>query len=83
HPEFTAENAKQALLAFKGDVYTGHNAEEFGEDDLAFAQDPLRMLSGLYDVLRPLDLMQHDRREMGTRLANARGRDHVAFEGKQ
>ncbi|HCL3571290.1 TPA: peroxide stress protein YaaA [Pseudomonas aeruginosa] len=81
HPEFTPENAKQALLAFKGDVYTGLNAEDFGEDDFAFAQDHLRMLSGLYGVLRPLDLMQPYRLEMGTRLANARGKDLYAFWG--
>ncbi len=83
HPEFTLENAKQALLAFKGDVYTGLNAEDFGEDDFAFAQDHLRMLSGLYGVLRPLDLMQPYRLEMGTRLANARGKDLYAFWGER
>ncbi|EPW3592988.1 peroxide stress protein YaaA, partial [Pseudomonas aeruginosa] len=83
HPEFTPENAKQALLAFKGDVYTGLNAEDFGEDDFAFAQDHLRMLSGLYGVLRPLDLMQPYRLEMGTRLANARGKDLYAFWGER
>lgn len=83
HPEFTPENAKQALLAFKGDVYTGLNAEDFGEDDFAFAQDHLCMLSGLYGVLRPLDLMQPYRLEMGTRLANARGKDLYAFWGER
>src|SRR5690606_27443453 len=52
--EFTTDNAKQALLAFKGDVYTGLNATDFSEEDLDFAQAHLRMLSGLYGLLRPL-----------------------------
>ena len=82
-PDFTPANAKQALLAFKGDVYTGLNAEDFSEEDFAFAQDHLRMLSGLYGVLRPLDLMQPYRLEMGTRLANARGKDLYAFWGER
>jgi len=80
-PQTTAQNAKQALLAFKGDVYTGMAAEDFSEDDLDFAQQHLRMLSGLYGVLRPLDLMQPYRLEMGTRLANPRGKDLYAFWG--
>ncbi|MBE7375937.1 peroxide stress protein YaaA [Pseudomonas lopnurensis] len=79
--EFTPQNAKQALLAFKGDVYTGLAAEDFSEDDLDFAQRHLRMLSGLYGVLRPLDLMQPYRLEMGTKLANPRGKDLYAFWG--
>ena len=82
-PEFTAENAKQALLAVKGDVYTGLDAESFAEDDFDFAQQHLRMLSGLYGVLRPLDLMQPYRLEMGTKLANARGKDLYAFWGER
>ncbi|MBK4993903.1 peroxide stress protein YaaA [Pseudomonas sp. S37] len=80
-PEFTPANAKQALLAFKGDVYTGLDAESLGEDDFSYAQDHLRMLSGLYGLLRPLDLMQPYRLEMGTKLANARGKDLYAFWG--
>ncbi|MHA6494156.1 peroxide stress protein YaaA [Pseudomonas borbori] len=80
---FTPENAKQALLAFKGDVYTGLKAEDFSEADFDFAQDHLRMLSGLYGVLRPLDLMQPYRLEMGTKLANPRGKDLYAFWGEQ
>ena len=83
HPEFTQANAKQALLAFKGDVYTGMQAEDFSEDDFDFAQQHLRMLSGLYGVLRPLDLMQPYRLEMGTKLANARGKDLYAFWGER
>ncbi|PSS56560.1 peroxide stress protein YaaA [Pseudomonas sp. BBP2017] len=80
-PAFTPENAKQALLAFKGDVYTGLDAQSLNEDDFSYAQDHLRMLSGLYGLLRPLDLMQPYRLEMGTKLANARGKDLYAFWG--
>ena len=80
-PAFTPENAKQALLAFKGDVYTGLQAETLDEDQLDYAQKHLRMLSGLYGLLRPLDLMQPYRLEMGTRLVNARGKDIYAFWG--
>lgn len=81
NPAFTPENAKQALLAFKGDVYTGLQAENFTDADFSYAQDHLRMLSGLYGLLRPLDLMQPYRLEMGTKLANARGKDLYAFWG--
>ncbi|MGJ3443143.1 peroxide stress protein YaaA [Pseudomonas sp. Je.1.5.c] len=80
-PDFTPANAKQALLAFKGDVYTGLDAESLSEDDFSYAQQHLRMLSGLYGLLRPLDLMQPYRLEMGTKLANARGKDLYAFWG--
>lgn len=80
-PDFSPDNAKQALLAFKGDVYTGLHAEDFDDADFAFAQQHLRMLSGLYGVLRPLDLMQPYRLEMGTKLANPRGKDLYAFWG--
>jgi len=82
-PDFTPHNAKQALLAFKGDVYTGLDAASLSEDQLSYAQDHLRMLSGLYGLLRPLDLMQPYRLEMGTKLANARGKDLYAFWGTQ
>jgi len=82
-PAFTPTNAKQALLAFKGDVYTGLDAESFDEDAFDFAQQHLRILSGLYGVLRPLDLMQPYRLEMGTKLANARGKDLYAFWGER
>lgn len=78
-PAFTPANAKQALLAFKGDVYTGLDAQTLGEADFDYAQQHLRMLSGLYGLLRPLDLMQPYRLEMGTKLANARGKDLYAF----
>jgi len=82
-PPFTLDNAKQALLAFKGDVYTGLTAEDFSEQDFVFAQQHLRILSGLYGLLRPLDLMQPYRLEMGTRLANQQGKDLYAFWGTQ
>ena len=82
-PPFTPDNARQALLAFKGDVYTGLQVEDFSEADFDFAQQHLRMLSGLYGLLRPLDLMQAYRLEMGTRLANPRGKDLYAFWGER
>ncbi|WIF72912.1 peroxide stress protein YaaA [Proteus vulgaris] len=78
-PNFTPENARQAILAFKGDVYTGMQAELFSEDDFQFAQQHLRMLSGLYGVLRPLDLMQPYRLEMGIKLKNKKGSDLYQF----
>jgi len=80
---FTPENAKQALLAFKGDVYTGLDAETFSEGDFEFAQQHLRILSGLYGVLKPLDLIQPYRLEMGTKLSNARGDNLYQFWGDQ
>ncbi len=80
-PDFTPQNARQAILAFKGDVYTGLAAESLTEDDFAFAQQHLRMLSGLYGVLRPLDLMQPYRLEMGIKLANPQGKDLYSFWG--
>lgn len=76
---FTQQNAKAALFAFNGDVYQGLDAASLSDDDIAFAQQHLRILSGLYGVLRPLDLMQPYRLEMGTKLANAKGKDLYAF----
>ncbi|MET1116193.1 MAG: peroxide stress protein YaaA [Comamonas sp.] len=78
-PEFTAENARQALFAFNGDVYEGLDAGTLSAADIAFAQEHLAMLSGLYGVLRPLDRMQPYRLEMGTRLANSAGSNLYAF----
>lgn len=80
---FTEDNAKQAILAFKGDVYTGLDAETLDEKGLDFAQQHLRVLSGLYGVLRPLDLMQPYRLEMGTSFQNDAGRDLYTFWGDQ
>ncbi|OED45298.1 hypothetical protein ACH42_05150 [Endozoicomonas sp. (ex Bugula neritina AB1)] len=79
---FTPENAKQAVLAFKGDVYTGLDAESLTEKQLNFAQKHLRILSGLYGLLRPLDLMQAYRLEMGSKFPNQRGKDLYAFWGE-
>ncbi|MEX2474411.1 peroxide stress protein YaaA [Marinobacter sp.] len=81
HTPFTPDNARQAILAFKGDVYTGLNAGSFSEKEFEFAQNHLRMLSGLYGVLKPLDLMQPYRLEMGTKFENTRGKDLYAFWG--
>jgi len=78
---FTAVNARPAVLAFKGDVYQGLDAESMSDEDLRWAQDHLRILSGLYGLLRPLDLMQAYRLEMGTKFANPRGADLYQFWG--
>ncbi|MGF1693435.1 peroxide stress protein YaaA [Photobacterium kagoshimensis] len=80
-PEFTTQNSRQAILAFKGDVYTGLDVETMAEEDFAWAQNHLRMLSGLYGLLRPLDLMQPYRLEMGTKLGNERGTNLYQFWG--
>lgn len=79
---FTEDNAKQAVLAFNGDVYTGLDANSFKADEYKFAQKHLRILSGLYGLLRPLDLMQPYRLEMGTKFANQRGKDLYQFWGE-
>ncbi len=76
---FTLNNAKQALLAFKGDVYTGINADSFSRRDLNFAQKHLRILSGLYGILKPLDLIQAYRLEMGSKFRNRKGKDLYEF----
>ena len=78
---FTVKNAKQSILAFKGDVYTGLDAESFKADDFKFAQNHLRVLSGLYGLLRPLDLMQPYRLEMGTKLKTDIGKNLYEFWG--
>ena len=78
---FTSTNARPAVLAFKGDVYQGLDAVSMSDEDLRWAQDHLRILSGLYGLLRPLDLMQAYRLEMGTKFANPRGADLYQFWG--
>ena len=80
---FTPDNAKQAVLAFKGDVYTGLDAETLTEKQFQFAQKHLRILSGLYGILRPLDLMQAYRLEMGTKFSNSGGKNLYDFWGDQ
>ncbi len=80
---FNTENAKQAILTFSGDVYQGLEASQFKARDLTFAQDHLRILSGLYGVLRPLDLMQAYRLEMGTSLKTSRGTSLYDFWGEK
>lgn len=81
---FTQTNARAALLAFNGDVYTGMDAPaSFSERDFTHAQKTLRILSGLYGVLRPLDLMQPYRLEMGTKLPTKHGRNLYDFWGSE
>jgi cytoplasmic iron level regulating protein YaaA (DUF328/UPF0246 family) len=82
-PKFTADNSKQAALAFNGDVYEGLNAKTLSEPDLQWAQAHVCILSGLYGVLRPLDWMQPYRLEMGTALATARGKNLYQFWGSE
>lgn len=80
---FGPENAKQALLAFKGDVYTKIDIENFNDEDYAFAQKHLRILSGLYGLLKPMDLIQPYRMEMGIRLENNKGKNLYEFWGQR
>ncbi|VCU72514.1 hypothetical protein PIGHUM_04615 [Pigmentiphaga humi] len=80
-PKFTAENAKQAVLAFNGDVYEGLDAGSLTGKQLEWAQDHVVILSGLYGALRPLDLMQPYRLEMGTRLGTAKGKNLYEYWG--
>ena len=79
---FTPQNAEQAMLAFNGDVYEGLAAKTLSAADLDFAQEHVRILSGLYGILKPLDLMQPYRLEMGTKFANAGGKNLYAFWGE-
>ena len=82
-PKFTAKNSKQAVLAFNGDVYDGLDAKSLSPAALGWAQQHVCILSGLYGVLRPLDRMQPYRLEMGTALANPKGKNLYAFWGSQ
>lgn len=79
---FNTDNARQAILAFNGDVYTGIDAASFSDADFDFAQNHMRILSGLYGLLKPLDLMQAYRLEMGTKLENNRGTNLYQFWGE-
>ncbi|MFL0811307.1 MAG: peroxide stress protein YaaA [Agarilytica sp.] len=78
---FSASSARQAIFAFKGDVYLGLQAYDFNEADLEYAQQHLRILSGLYGVLKPLDWMAPYRLEMGTKLENTRGKNLYEYWG--
>ncbi len=79
HLPFDLKNSKQALLAFKGDVYDGIDVDNYTDDDFRFAQKSMRILSGLYGILRPLDLIQPYRLEMGTKLTTDRGSNLYSF----
>ena len=83
HTPFTKKNARQALFAFKGDVYIGLDAYALSSTDINFAQNHLRILSGLYGLLRPLDLIQPYRLEMGTSLKNSQGSSLYQFWGNK
>jgi len=83
HTDFTEENSKQAILAFKGDVYTKIDVEEYTKDDFDFSQEHLRILSGLYGLLKPLDLIQPYRLEMGIKLENKKGKNLYEFWDKK
>lgn len=80
-PDFRFENSRQAILAFKGDVYVGMDIDRFSERDFTRSQKMLRILSGLHGVLRPLDLIQPYRLEMGTKLSTSRGESLYEFWG--
>ena len=80
-PPFTLDNARQALLAFRGDVYQGLDADTLSSDDFKYAQKHLRILSGLYGILKPLDLIQPYRLEMGTKFQNKAGKNLYEFWG--
>ncbi|GMQ25083.1 peroxide stress protein YaaA [Algoriphagus sp. oki45] len=79
--EFNPENSKQAILAFKGDVYTKIEVDSFSQEDFEFAQNHLRILSGLYGLLKPLDLIQPYRLEMGTPLSTSKGKNLYEYWG--
>ena len=81
HTPFDPGNAKQAMLAFRGDVYLGLDADSYGERDFTWAQKHVRILSGLHGILKPLDLIQPYRLEMGTRLKTPRGENLYEFWG--
>ena len=80
---FTLQNAKQAVFAFKGDVYTGLAVETMAISGIDYLQQHLRILSGLYGLLKPLDLMQAYRLEMGTKLGHSACKDLYQFWGSK
>ena len=82
-PDFSKENSRQAILAFTGDVYQGMELAKWDNEDFSRAQKQVRILSGLYGLLRPLDLMQPYRLEMGTKFQNKRGKNLYEFWGQE
>ncbi len=82
-PEFTTESARQALFAFRGDVYTGLDADTLSLPEIELAQEQLRILSGLYGIIRPLDLIRPYRLEMGTTLSIGKNRNLYDFWKKK
>ena len=82
-PDFTPENSRQCLFAFTGDVYQGLQLSDWKAPDFTLAQKQIRILSGLYGLLRPLDLMQPYRLEMGTKMENTRGKNLYEFWGEK
>lgn len=80
---FSVNNSKQALLAFKGDVYTRMDVDDYSEAEFEFAQKHLRILSGLYGLLKPLDLIQPYRLEMGIKLKNGKAKDLYGYWGSK
>ena len=83
NPNFSANSTQEAVFSFKGDTYVGLDAESLDKNEIKFAQGHLRILSGLYGLLKPLDLMMPYRLEMGTRFQNARGKDLYKFWGEK
>ncbi len=79
HNHFTPENSKQAVLAFDGEVYRGLNAKTFNPEEIAYMQNHLRLFSGLYGLLRPLDLIQPYRLDVSTKIENPYGKDLYTF----
>jgi cytoplasmic iron level regulating protein YaaA (DUF328/UPF0246 family) len=80
---FTLKNSRQAIYAFKGDVYEGLDAEAFTQEDIKYAQSHLRIISGLYGLLRPLDLIQPYRLEMGIKLSNQNYKNLYEYWGNK
>ena len=83
NPNFTSESTREAMYSFKGDTYVGLDAESLDQNEIIFAQDHLRILSGLYGILRPLDLIMPYRLEMGTRLENNLGNNLYDYWGEK
>ena len=82
-PVSPSEDSRQAIFAFKGDVYTGLSAYSLKNADIKFLDKHVRILSGLYGILKPLDLMSPYRLEMGTKLTNAKGKNLYEFWGSE